>query len=227
MRVIIIAAGEAKRWNNYLGVNKHFIEIDGEPILKRTVRLLRERGVTDIYIVSDEEQYNLEGAKLYHPKRNPDNGDLDKFMNSRELWTAEPENKTFIFYGDVYFTEHAIDAILNDEREHFVMHCRPFGSSVTGTPWGECFAVSFNCGYHNDVDAAFVLVKDLYEREIMHKMGGWELYRATLHKLLPEKLMGQHWVTGININVIDDWTDDFDFPDDYDLFMKKRKEAGL
>ena len=34
-----MADGEGKRWGNYLGIPKHLIEIDGEPIIKRTVRL--------------------------------------------------------------------------------------------------------------------------------------------------------------------------------------------
>lgn len=36
---IVIAAGHATRWGDYRGTPKHLIEVDGEPILHRTVRL--------------------------------------------------------------------------------------------------------------------------------------------------------------------------------------------
>ena len=34
-RAIIIAAGEEARWDNFSGVHKHMIEVDGEPIIHR------------------------------------------------------------------------------------------------------------------------------------------------------------------------------------------------
>ncbi|GAG87713.1 unnamed protein product, partial [marine sediment metagenome] len=39
---IIIADGKGDRWNNYLGVAKHFIEIEGETIIERTIRLIKK-----------------------------------------------------------------------------------------------------------------------------------------------------------------------------------------
>lgn len=64
---IIICAGDATRWGNYLGVPKHLIEIEGERLLDRTVRLLRERGITDIFIVvkRPSKKYRVEGADLF------------------------------------------------------------------------------------------------------------------------------------------------------------------
>lgn len=41
----ILANGEGTRWHNYKGVPKQLIEIDGETILSRMVRLLRAEGV--------------------------------------------------------------------------------------------------------------------------------------------------------------------------------------
>ena len=50
MKYIIMADVDGKRWNNYIGIPKHLIEINGEPILARTVRLLKENGIDDIVI---------------------------------------------------------------------------------------------------------------------------------------------------------------------------------
>jgi choline kinase len=87
MRAIIIAAGEATRWGNYLGVPKHLIPIDGEPIAKRTIRLLKDRGVSDIFLVGlDSDLYRLTGSKFYLAKKNPEYAGADKFLSSKELW---------------------------------------------------------------------------------------------------------------------------------------------
>lgn len=222
---IVIAAGDATRWSNYLGVPKHFIPIEGEPIIERTVRLLAEHpSHMETYVVGPDDNYCIKGSHLYIPKKNPDHFGLDKFMNSMELWN--PEGRTIIFYGDVYFTEDAIGWILEDDRRHFVLHARPFNSHITGTPWGECFALSF---YHTD----HVQIRDAMDRLIrlgaqrkIKRLGGWELYRAML-ALVPDQLLGLHIVSSRNFNDINDWTDDFDYPDDYDRFMKRRKEAGI
>ena len=60
MKYYILANGDGKRWGNYMGVPKQLLEIDGETILHRMVRLLREEGVPkeDIFICGpfeDEE----------------------------------------------------------------------------------------------------------------------------------------------------------------------------
>ena len=59
MRWYILADGEAKRWNNYLGVEKPLISIDGETLLSRIVRILRENNQSDIVIIG---KYEIVGA---------------------------------------------------------------------------------------------------------------------------------------------------------------------
>lgn len=54
MKYVIMAAGEGKRWNNFLGVPKHLIEINGETLLERTTRLLKENGVDD-FVITDRK----------------------------------------------------------------------------------------------------------------------------------------------------------------------------
>ena len=51
-KFVIMAGGQEKRWRRYRGVHKHLIPIDGERILDRTVRLIRERTDADITIVA-------------------------------------------------------------------------------------------------------------------------------------------------------------------------------
>src|SRR5690606_25765723 len=70
MRALILAQGDGKRWQRKdgdypLGVPKHLVEVDGEPVLHRLIRLLRNRQVTDVVTVGPgDDRYRVPGAKL-------------------------------------------------------------------------------------------------------------------------------------------------------------------
>jgi len=224
MKAIIICAGEGTRWGDYLGVPKHLIVIEGETLIERSVRLLRENGVTDISVVVKEKdpRYEVEGSVQYIAKLNQEeNADADKFLSSKELWNKE--GRTIVFYGDCYFTEEAMKQIVSFDKREWTLFCRPNGSRITGAKWGECFAQSF---YPEDLqrhEASLHYVAQLYLNKVITRCGGWEHYRAMVGKVMygVEK---PHVMT-TNYVEIDDWTDDFDLPEDYEkwVFNRKRK----
>jgi len=220
IRAIIIAAGKATRWNDYKKTNKHFIEIDHEPILHRTVRLLRENHVDDIWIIGKDKQYKTEGSNLYIPKFTKEYGDADKFLSSRELWSKE--GKTLVIYGDVYFTEDAIQQIVHYRHEDWLLFARPFGSRLTGKGCGECFAQTF---YPNHLDAhekALWKLVEYYKEKRLLRIGGWEHYRIMIG--LPEDIIHKQMI-GDRFVEINDWTDDFDRPEDFENFIRRYKVA--
>jgi hypothetical protein len=226
MRAIIIAAGSATRWNNYLNTPKHLIKIDGESIIHRTVRLLYENNVKDIFVVGpDDDRYKIEHSQLYIPNKDPNNMDADKFLNSKDLWNTK--GRTVVFYGDVYFTEDAISKIVNYDSAEWTLFCRLKNSIITGSDWAECFAQSF---YPNSIEKhenMLNYIARLSKEKIIKRCGGWEHYRAMQGK------EGKHVVpignkenrNSIedlgNVIEIDDWTEDFDFPSDYDRFIER------
>lgn len=218
-KVIIIAAGEATRWGNYLNVPKHLIEIDGEPILYRTVRLLLENGMEDIHIVGpeDDDRYRVEGTKLFVPEKDYQrNADADKFLNSESLWNRE--GRTIVLYGDVFFTEEAMKTICGSTSTDWKLFCRLNGSKITESPWGECFAQSF---YTKDLERHkenLQYIAKLYNHSVIKKCGGWEHSRAMAGVKKALVRVHQHYPEVQHI--IDDWTEDFDTPEDYDSFMK-------
>ena len=215
MRAIIIAAGEASRWGNYKGTPKHLIEIDNEPILYRTVRLLKENNIDDIYIVGpDDDRYRVSGSELYIPKKNKDHVDADKFLNSEALWNTD--GRTVVFYGDVYFTSEAMRMIVGHKEKDWILFCRFNASELTGTPWGECFAQSF---YPKDINrhkSNLLLIAEEYKKGEIDRCGGWEHYRAMCNAPLGRN---HHKNYGCSIE-INDWTDDFDYPKDFKRFVK-------
>ena len=218
-RAIIIAAGKETRWDNYLGINKHFIEIDGEKILHRTVRLLNEAGIDDVWVVGKDEQYDIHGSKLFIPKFTPEYHDADKFLSSSSLWLDN--GKTHVIYGDCYFTKEAIDEILDWDIEGWFLFGRGFVSRLTGN-CGECFAQTFFPGQVAEHVRALYKLIDYYNSGRLGRIGGWEHYRIMID--LPEEIIHKQLIGDRFVN-IDDWTDDFDTPEFYEIYRKRKNDA--
>src|SRR4051812_48484191 len=109
-QAILMCAGAGKRWNNHLGIRKHLIQIGNERLIDRTVRLIRERTDAQIWIAAFDEDYSVPGATRFAPAHGRDDyTDTDKFLSSVHLWSAD--DRTLLIYGDVYFTNAAMDAI--------------------------------------------------------------------------------------------------------------------
>jgi choline kinase len=214
-RVIILCAGESTRWNKYLGVDKHFINIDGESLLDRTVRLVKENEPSaDIFIVANDEKYQREGTTLYKPTLNPENLEADNWLSSKELWLKD--GKTYLIFGDIWFSEEAIKKILADKVETWRVYGREGGSTITGKVWEEWFCLSFQKNENELIEKALGDLTELRKKDDKRKSAGWQFYR--LLKATDEK---NHFVT------INDFTEDFDFPHDYDNWLYRRNASQI
>lgn len=161
MRVIIMADGKGSRWKNYLGVPKHFAEIEGEPIIQRTVRLLQSHtGDRDeLMVTSHNPEYDFPGIRRYEPLDN--HYEVDKF--TRELIV---DGCCFLF-GDTFYTEETMEEILHHEMESELLF---FGNmkSIVGVRVGSAEAMI----HHTDrVRALFIDGK-------IEKCKGWQVYQS-------------------------------------------------
>jgi len=208
MKAVILAAGTATRWKNFTGVPKQLVVLNGEPLLHRTIRLLRERGVTEIYVTVPSIGFF---------------GDLDaeEIVGSSELEIHKFHNASdhvgaLLLWGDTYFTEAAIDTML--KATEFTFFGRRNGSKVTGKKWGEIFGVLSN---RDLFLAAAVLASHAHT---MKRCGTWELLTfitdGTISKNM-EITENLRYLT-----VIDDLTDDIDYPVDL-LILKKAIEYEI
>lgn len=213
MRALILAAGEGTRWNHHLGLPKHFVPVDGEPILHRTVRLFSKHCEV-VVIGPDDDRYHIPPAELHVPDLRPGNGDADKFLSSRELWHTR--HRTLLVYGDVFFTDEAVDTICAPQKG-LRCYARPGASAVTERPYGEIFAFTFQPGQHKVVDAALRYLVELRQLGWLERNGGFEL-----HQVLRRGNVGSEELPTAGLTVIDDWTDDFDYPHYYDRFIELR-----
>ena len=62
MKYIIMCGGNYTRFEK----PKQLTEIDGEPLVARTIRLLREAGVEDIAISSNDARFEAFGLPVLH-----------------------------------------------------------------------------------------------------------------------------------------------------------------
>jgi len=209
--VIIICAGSGARWNNHLKVSKHFISIDGEPLIHRTVRQVKQyKDIINVVVVAnDDKQFDFPGT-VYVPELNPDNRDADKFLSSKELWCRY--GRTVVLYGDVFFTDHAINRIMNYAGKDWTAFGRPHGSITTGNEWPELFAQSFYPEHIHEHETTLLEIRDLYQSKTITRTGGWEHY----------SLMAKDGVRFTHrFELIDDFTEDFDYVEDYKKFIER------
>lgn len=211
-RVIILAAGKGDRWNNYLDRPKHLIEVDGEPISQRAVRLLKANGVKDIWLAGE---YEFEGVQNYQPQRDDDKHDANKYLDTQLIWGKV---RTVLLLGDVYYTDKAMHTILNDQARSWRLFGRATPSKA-GKDHPEPFGFSFFDYEAEQIKKAGNRAAELFDK---HKTGGagfLYLYRALMglpDELMDKDLYGENWID------IDDETDDFDTPEDYHRFMEAR-----
>lgn len=205
--ILILCAGEAKRWNNYLGVPKQLIPINGEPLLDRTVRLLHLKELYDINIISNDERLKVNNESFYRPKKFE--WIVETLLSTQSLWNKN----TIVLLGDVFFTQDAINTI-DHLKETLHIYGRYGASEFTSTPWGEIFALSFQQSDWSQI------ISNAENVILQTKVGSrgklWELYRSIAGFPHNEHLIEDEIFISIN-----DFTDDFDFPSDYDANVKK------
>lgn len=196
MKYIIMADGRGSRWKNHRGLPKHLMEVDGETLLQRTVRLLRELDPgCSVTITSHDPRYEVEGAVRYEPQNN--HLEIDRF--TYEL--IEPD--VCFLYGDTFYSEKALREIIETPAESLLF----FGSEKT------IFAVKVRDAemMKSHIDK----VKECYLAGEIKDCKGWQVYQV--HAGLP---FGDKTVTE-SYRVVRDSTRDFNSPTDWEQFSPK------
>jgi molybdopterin-guanine dinucleotide biosynthesis protein A len=212
MRAIICCAGDQRRWNNHLGVPKQLVPIDGVPLLVRTVAQLNARGITDIVVTGFDDRYLTAGVPVRAPSESILPGTGIGF--SVGFWALG--DRTLVLLGDVCFSEHAMAALISASETDMMWIGRKGSSGLKR--YGEIFAVSIPAERQAAVRAAAARTFELFNRQAIQRMTGWELY-AVLNGLPPTIVApGPNWIN------VDDDTDDFDFPAEYDAWAAARQQ---
>ncbi len=185
--------------------------VNGEPLIKRTIRLLKENGVQDIVVTSHDKRFDDLGVVRHEPMQN----DYKPRENKGYWLSAFPvelmgEPVTFLL-GDVYYSEKAMQTIVesntdtvlffcsykNGDERYIKHHDEPFGFKV-------CDADLFKTHIER--------VKRMYDRgETGRHPIAWELYRS-----LNGLDVNRHVMT-VNYIAINDETCDVDRVEDVQL----------
>lgn len=210
MKYILLCGGmntkEQKRFNK----PRHLLEIKGEPIVARTIRLLRENGVEDISISTDAPEL-FEGFGV----------DITKCKYNDELYDDELWITAFIrldfpvcyLFGDVVFSPEAIKTIVETETDdvEFFASAPPFPNTYKKR-WAEPFAFKvYNNEHFNEaiIDTAYLhRFYGAFKREPI----AWELWQVI--KRTPLNIIDY-----TNYTVINDYTCDIDEPEDIKNFQ--------
>lgn len=203
MKYIIMCGGTYTFWDK----PRQLIEVKGEPIIARTIRLLREHGAEDIAISSDNPVFERFGVPVLKHDNVYDTSGYNEITDG--YWcncfypTDEP---TCYLFGDVIFSEEAIRTIVETDTDDIMLfgskppfaeeypkkHIEPFAFKVTDTQHlhNACMGVK-------ELDALGV-----FDRQPI----AWELW-AVICGSAPN---------GINKSyvAINDYTCDIDYPEE-------------
>lgn len=174
MLYIIMCGGNYKSWE----IPRHLTEINGEPVIKRTLRLLRENGVEDIAISSNHPAFERFGVPVLHHENSYtaiDTEIVSGYWCDAFYPTDEP---TCYIFGDVVFSPEAIHTIVETETDdiEFFASSPPFAKNYL-KPWAEPFALKVMNTEH--LKCAISLTKQYAERGLFkRKPIMWELWQV-------------------------------------------------
>lgn len=203
MKTIIMCGGKYRKWKE----PRHLTPIDGEPLVARTIRQLKENGVVDIAISSDNPVFDNFGVpRLVHKNTYDANG----YNDFTGYWCDAfypTESPVLYIFGDVVFSDEAINKIVNTQTDsiEFFASAPPF-SELYLKHSAEPFALKVV-----DVDllqTSIAKLKQLdawkcfYRKPIM-----WELWQVI--KQTPINIIDY-----TNYTVINDYTCDIDDPEE-------------
>lgn len=214
-RIVIMAAGKGDRWNNYLGMPKQLVPVNDEPLIKRTIRQLIERGVTDIYVtVRKQGQYGDLGVKEH--VTDPNEMSIDRIWGAKELVPC------IFLYGDVYYTDKAMTTIINDEDD-FRFFGRLFPNRMKADR--EIYAIKANSWVIERAGE----VREMHCKGTLNESLGQYLYCHCIG-LKPDPLAKNYIersnkLQSVLLVEINDDTTDFDTPADYHRFTQLIQQA--
>lgn len=138
MKYIIMAGGDY----NEIETPKPLLKVNGEKLIERTIRLLKENGVKDIAISTNNKAYEYLGVEISRHKNEYTHNNPDRHKKSKYSWLNAyyPMKEPACYLpGDIYWSEKAIKIIIETQVENTMFFCirdvsdgRPIGINIKG-----------------------------------------------------------------------------------------------
>lgn len=206
--VLILAAESGQkheRWEHG-AVPKQFIEVRGETLIGRTLRLLSERGITMPWLVTSSSAFAALPAISWCPLNNETKA--HSLIAAESLWKL---GDLLVLYSDVYYSEAAFESLLSSSGTRFMG--RSGRSAYTFKNYGELFAIRIA-----SQDRA--TARDALERAVLHyertrDQSFWNFYRLMAGLPLDGESMEERMFMDVH-----DETDDIDFVEDVPMLLE-------
>ena len=209
MKYSIMCGGDYPSWET----PRQLLEINGEPIVARTIRLLRENGIDDIAISTNNDVFEQFGVPLLRHK-NYYYAVAYNFMDG--YWcncfypTDEP---TCYLFGDVVYSPKAIRTIIETETDDiaFFGSAPPFALDYL-KPYIEPFG--FKVVNTEHLKKACADVKRIYEEHRFNREPiAWETWNVISRGYAGDP----NWIDYNSYVHINDYTCDIDNPHELKL----------
>ena len=206
-----MCGGRYEQWES----PRHLLQVNGEEIVARTIRLLRENGVKDIAISAENPSFEKFGLPVLKHK----NTYVSRGSDSDGDWTDAfypTDEPTCYIFGDVIFSPEAIRKIVETETNDAELFgsAPPYGKNYP-KPWPEPFALKVE-----DTNHLKQAIKDCKRYEeaglFWRKPIAWELWTVIKDGELTETPD----VYKLNYTIINDYTCDIDGKKDIPLIEK-------
>lgn len=206
MKYIIMCGGTYKKWET----PRQLFPINGEPIVARTIRLLRENGVEDIAISSNNPIFEKLGVPVL---KHENSMVVSETLNVSGYWvdafypTDEP---VCYLFGDVVYSPEAIKAIIETDTDdiEFFASSPPFAPEYIKL-WAEPFALKVVNTDH--LKHAICITKQYADMGLFKRPPiMWELWQVIQATPLNHIDYG-------NYTAINDYTCDVDHAEDIEL----------
>lgn len=206
MKYIIMCGGTYKRWET----PRQLTEVCGEPLVARTIRLLKEAGISDIAISSNNSVFEQFGVPVL---KHDNTMVVNETLNVSGYWvdafypTDEP---ACYLFGDVVYSPEAIKTITGTETDdiEFFASSPPFAPEYS-KPWAEPFALKVINTDH--LKHAICITKQYADMGLFYRHPiMWELWQVIQATPLNHIDYG-------NYTVINGYTCDVDCAEDIEL----------
>lgn len=200
MKYIVMCGGTYSFWQS----SRWETVIKGEKLVERTIRLLRENGIEDIAISSNDKKFEKYGVPVLvhnNPFRTDD-------LESTVWWSGfyPMDEPVCYLFGDVYFSDRAIQTIVNYQTDDIMLFAsvKPFDDRYIKN-WAEPFG--FKVVDTDHFHRCLEQLSEYHRRNMFNRHPcSWELWQIIKHTPLNEIRR--------NYCGISDYTCDIDSPED-------------
>lgn len=240
MNIIIACGGNGTRWNNYTGVEKQLVIIYNKPLLERTLEQIKTYlKYNKIYLlVNETNKFSFNTNAIINDCEviilsNNSINNVPALYSMQNMLNSN--NDILLLLGDVFFTNEAFIKIKENINNNYLNF---FGrlnlKNKINHKCDELFAFYFSKNTHNLIKHIMHNVKELYNSKKIHRFLHWEIL-TYYYAFKDNDIVGTNEEIKKYKNtfenrdktfidsfiLINDLTDDFDYPKDYDSFLNK------